>query len=187
MHVSSPHDGKKVADQEQCLPILDKLASRRMSGFGAPYDKVISNRYRQVKIRAISQFLAQVDAVPVAGLLERCVQQGSSVTRRFVRGLGRGELTSAGLPRVRTLTRSHKDLALDYRETGDSVALGVQTESGWVEELTVSRIAREAVAFCVTTPQFDVQQLPGRLTEEERSAFADALEESGLFALSATE
>lgn len=187
MHVSSPHDGQKLADQEQCLPILDKFASRRVRGFGAPYDKVIANRYRQLKIRAISQFLAQVDAVPVAGLLERCVQQGSSVTRRFVRGLGRSELTNADSPKVRTLARSHEDLALDYRETGDSVALGVQTERGWVEELTVSSVAREAIAFCVTTPQFDVQQLPGRLTEEERSAFADALEETGLFSLTASE
>ena len=187
MHVSSPHDGQKLADEEQCLPILDKFASRRASAFGAPYDKVVANRYRQLKLRAISQYLAQVDTVPVAGLLGRCIEQGSSVTRRLVRGLGRSERMSGGSSKGRTLTRSHEDLALDFRETDDSVSLGVQTDSGWIEELTMSRVAREAIAFCVATPQFDVQQLPGHLTEGERSAFADALEETGLFTLTAGE
>jgi hypothetical protein len=183
MHVSSPHDGQKRADQDQCLPLLDEFASRRVSGFGAPYDKVIATRHRQRKLRAISQFLAQVDAVPVAHLLERCVQQGSSVTQRFIHGLGRSDLEHAGSPKVRTLVRSHEKLALDYRETDDSVALGVETERGWVEELTLSNVAREAIAFCVGARQFDVQELPGRLTDEERLAIADALEETGLFIL----
>ena len=187
MHVSSPHDGQKIADEEQCLPILDKFASRRASGFGAPYDKVIANRYRQLKLRVLSQYLAQVDAVPVAALLERCIEQGSSVTRRFVRGLGRSAATNGDSQTNRILARSHEDLALDYRETEDSVSLGVQTDSGWVEELTMSRVARDAIAFCVATPRFDVQELPGHLTEGERSTFADALEETGLFALAAGE
>jgi hypothetical protein len=183
MHVSSPHDGQTLADQEQCLPILEEFASRRVSGFGAPYDKVIATRYGQLKLRAIARFLGQIDAVPVAHLLERCVEQGSSVTRRFIDGLGRSDLENAGSPTVRTLVRSHEELALNYRETGDAVALGVETERGWVEELTVSRVAREAIAFCVGAPQFDVQELPGRLTDDERCAIAEALEETGLFTL----
>ncbi len=186
MHVSSPHDGQKPADQEQCLPILDEFDSRRVSGLGAPYDKVIALRTRQRKLRAIAQFLAQVEAVPVAQLLERCVQQGSLVTRRFIHGLGSSDLTNAGTPEVRTLVRSHEKLALDYRETDDCVALGVETERGWVEELTVSRVAREAIAFCVDAPQFNVHELPGRLTDEERWAIAEALEEAGLFTLAAS-
>lgn len=186
MHVSSPHDGQKPANQEQCLPLLDEFDSRRVS-FGAPYDKVLETRRRQRKLRAIAQVLAQVDAVPVAHLLERCVQQGSSVTRRFIHGLGRSDLTNAGSPELRTLVRSHEKLALEYRETGDCVALGVETERGWVEEFTVSRVAREAIAFCVTAPQFDVQELPGSLTDEERWAIAETLEETGLFTLAAVE
>ncbi|MGZ4789527.1 MAG: hypothetical protein ACXVZX_13490 [Terriglobales bacterium] len=187
MHVSSPHDGQKLTDQERCLPALDEFASRLVSGHGAPYDKVIANRYRQLKLRAIAQFVAQVDAVPVAHLLERCVQQGTSATRRFVHGLGRNDVINTGEPKARTLVRSHEELTLDYRETGDSVALGVETERGWVEELTVSRVAREAIAFCVGAPQFDVPELPGRLTDEERWAIAEALEETGLFTLAASE
>jgi hypothetical protein len=154
-----------------------------MSGFGAPYDKVIATRYRQVKLRAIAQFLGQIDAVPVAHLLERCVAQGSAATRRFIHELGGSDITNDDSPTARTLVRSHEKLALDYRETGDSVSLGVETERGWVEELTVSPVARDAIAFCVGAPQFDVQELPGSLTDEERAAIAEALEETGLFTL----
>jgi hypothetical protein len=78
-------------------------------------------------------------------------------------------------------------LALNYRETDDFVALGVETQRGWVEELAVSRVAREAIAFCVGTPRFDVLELPGCLTDDERWAIADALEESGLFTVDASE
>lgn len=186
MHVSSPHDGQKLSDQEQCLPILDKFAARRVSGLGVAYDKVIATRYRQLKLRAIAQFLAQVDAVPVTHLLERCLAQGSLATRRFIHGLGRSDLADAS-PKARTLVRCHEGLSLDYRETGDSIALGVETEGGWVEELTTSRVAREAIAFCVGAPQFDVHDLPGRLTDEERWTIAEALEETGLFTLAAGE
>jgi hypothetical protein len=185
LHVSSPHDGEKRADQEQCQPLLDVFAARRWTGYGDPYDKVIATRHRQLKIRAIAQFLAQVDAVPVADLLERCVQEGSSATQRFVQGLGRNDLISAGGPKARTLGRSHEELALNYRDTDDFVALGVETARGWVEELAVSRVAREAIAFCVSTPRFDVLELPG-LTDEERWALAEALEETGLFTIDAT-
>ena len=183
MHVSSPHDGQRPADDEQCLPILNEFASRRVSGLGAAYDKVIATRLRQLKLRVIAQFLAQIEVVPAAHLLERCVQQGSSGTRRFIYGLGGGDLTNAGSPTTRTLVRSHDELVLDYRETGDFVALGVETEGGWVEELTVSRVAREAIAFCVAAPYFDVQDIPGRLTDDERWALTEALEETGLFTL----
>ena len=186
LHVSSPHDGERPSDQEPCLPLLTEFAARRRTGYGDAYDKVIATRHRQIKLRAIAQFLAQIDTVPVADLLERCAGQGSTATRRFIRGLGTAEPTSAGKPKPCNLIRSHEKLALDYRETGDFVALGVETERGWVEELAVSRVARDAIAFCVGTPRFNVLELPG-LTDEERWAFAEGLEETGLFTIDATE
>lgn len=184
MHVSSPHDGQKSADQEQCLPLLDEFDSRRAS-FGAPYDQVLENRRRQRKLRAIAQVVARVDSVPVTHLLERCVAQGSTITRRFIHGFGRSDLADGDSPEIRTLVRSHEKLAIDYREADDSIAVGVETERGWVEEFTVSRVAREAIALCVGAPQFDVRELPGNLTDEERRAIAETLEEAGLFTLAA--
>lgn len=185
LHVSSPHDGERLADQEQCLPLLSEFAARRRTGYGDAYDKVIATRHRQIKIRAIAQFLAQVDTVPVSDLLEGCVQQGSIATRRFIRGFGKIDPVNTAMPKTRTLVRSHEKLALNYRETDDFVALGVETERGWVEELAISRVAREAIAFCVDAPQFDVQELPG-LTDDERWAIAEALEETGLFTIAAS-
>jgi hypothetical protein len=188
LHVSSPRDGEKLVDQEQCLPVLDEFAARRRStSYGEPYDEVIATRRRQLKIRAIAQFLAQIDAAPVADFLELCVRQGSIATRRFIHGLGRNDLINPGRPRAPTLARSHEKLALDYRQTDDFVALGVQTPRGWVEELAVSNVAREAIAFCVRTPRFDVLQLPGCLTDEDRWALAEALEDTGLFTIDASE
>jgi hypothetical protein len=186
LHVSSPRDGEQLTDQEQCLPILDDYFARQRSDYGAPYEEVVATRRRQLKIRAIAGFLAQVDAVPVADLLERCVQQGSSATGRFIHGLGRTDINGAR-PSVRTLARCHQSLVLSYRETDDLIALGVETPRGWIEELAVSRVAREAIAFCVGAPRFDVLELPGRLTDDERWAIADALEESGLFSVAASE
>jgi hypothetical protein len=187
LHVSSPRDGEQLADQERCLPILDDYFTRQRTGYGASYDEVIATRRRQLKIRAIAQFLAQVDTVPVADLLGRCVQQGSSATRRFIHGFGRTDVVDGDRPRARTLARSDERLALEYRETDDFVSLGVETQRGWVEELAVSRVASEAIAFCVNTPRFDVLELPGSLTDDERWAIADALEESGLFTVDASE
>ncbi|RDH78725.1 hypothetical protein DVS77_08815 [Mycolicibacterium moriokaense] len=181
LHVSSPRDGEQLTDQEQCLPILDEYFARQRSDYGAPYEEVVATRRRQLKIRAIAGFLAQVDAVPVTDLLERCMQDGSSATGRFIHGLGRTDLTNGGRPTSRTLIRCHESLVLSYRETDDLVALGVETQCGWVEEMAVSRFARDAIAFCAGTPRFDVLELPGCLSDDQRWAMADALEESGLF------
>jgi hypothetical protein len=186
LHVSSPQDGEKLADQEQCLPILDEITARRFTGYGGPYDQVIASRYRQLKIGAIAQFFAQVDVVPVADLLERCAREGTSATRRFIDGLGRTDLTIAVPRSARILARSHENLALSYRYTAEFVALGVETPRGWVEELAMAHIAREAIAFCVGTPRFDVLEIPGRLTDDERWAIAEALEDTGLFRFEAS-
>jgi hypothetical protein len=187
LHVSSPRDGEKLADHEQCPPILDEIAARRWGGYGRPYAEVMANRHRQLKLRAIGEILAQVDVVPVVDLLERCARQGSLATRRYIYGLGRTEVANADLRSARMVARSHDDLALGYRETDDGVALGVETPHGWVEEVTMSPIAREAIAFCAATSRFDVLELPGHLTDEERWAMAEALEETGLFTIEASE
>jgi hypothetical protein len=46
---------------------------------------------------------------------------------------------------------------------------------------------QQAIAFCVGTPRFDVLQLPGSLTDEERWALAEGLEDTGLFTIDASE
>ena len=167
---------------------LDEFAARRVSGHGAPYDKVIATRYRQIKLRAIAQFLAQIDAVPVAHLLERCVRQGSSATRRFVHGLGRSDVTNAGQPKARTLVRSHEEL---------TPRLSRNRRFRCSRRRDRARLGRGIDAFHASrgkrSPSASVHhnsmctELPGRLTDEERWAIAEALEETGLFTLAASE
>jgi hypothetical protein len=119
------------------------------------------------------------------GLLGRCAELGSSTTRRFVDGLGRTAHRNANARPSRTLVLAHDDLTLGCRDFDDSVALGVETSRGWVEELRMARLAQDAMEFCSRTATFRVDELPGRLTREERLAVAEALEESGLFTIRA--
>jgi hypothetical protein len=59
--------------------------------------------------------------------------------------------------------------------------LEAETARGMVEELRISAVAREAIAYAVRTPAFDVRALPGDLRQDERAEIALALETTGLF------
>jgi hypothetical protein len=186
LHVTSPWDGQELPDQDRCLPVLDAIRRRRFGlGVGEPYSNVVAARYRQLKIRAIAQVLSQIDDVAVTDLLRRCAGMATTTTRRFVDGLGRIDRPELDVNPKRSITRTDPALVLTYRESCGRVYLGVETRHGWVEELAVTSVAREAIAFCVDTPRFDVADLPGNLTDEERWSIAEALEETGLFTLSA--
>jgi hypothetical protein len=182
LHVSSPRDGEKLSDHEECPPLVDGVAARQSRGYGDAYDDLIATRSRQLIIRAIAGFLIKMDDRAAAELVSRCAQQGSVATRRFIGRLGGTDPHDVDLRSARTVVRRHHDLALDYREVDDRVVLGIQTSGGWVDELTIARDARDAIKFCTRTTQFDVPELPGRLTDEERWKIAEALEETGLFA-----
>jgi hypothetical protein len=180
-HATSPLDGAQLANQDGCLPALDAYASRLSDTWGEPYDTVITARRRQLVIRQIAQFLSRVDGCTAGGLLESCLRLGTSSTRRFVRGLGRCDATAGGRAQRSRLTRTHPDLVLSCRNLGDRVSLGGETSRGWVEEMSVSVLAREALEFCARTTSFAVDELPGRLSDDERRELGEALEDSGLY------
>jgi hypothetical protein len=180
-HVTSPRDGIKLGDQETCLPILDEFVARLSAGYGDPYDTVVTARHRQIVIRQVADFLAQVHVAPVDDLLDWCLRLGTSATRQFIYGLGMSKKTAVPDRFAQILTRTHEDLALSYRDTGEGVALGVETSRGWVREIAVSNDAGEAIAFCTRVPTFNVRELPGNLSTEEQLGIAVALEDSGLF------
>jgi hypothetical protein len=178
LHVYSPRDGERI-DREVCLPVLDEWRARRSVNWDDPYAWVELARHHHVLIHQIARFLAGTDVPAVGGLLARCRRLGVAATRRFIDSLGRNEHENPAAPE--TLTRTHEDLILSWRDFGDCVALGIDTSSGWMEQVRISRLARDAVAFCASMATFDVDEIPGRLTSEERSAIADALVESGTF------
>jgi hypothetical protein len=180
-HAASPLDGRQIADQEGCVPALDAYAIRLSDSWGTPYDTVLTARRRQVVIRRIARFLSQVDVGAAGGLLDSCARLGTSATRRFVDGLGRRDPVASRPERRSRLTRTHADLVLSSRNEGGAVVLGVETSRGWVAELSLATVARPAMEFCARTPSFDMAELPGSLTAEERLEIGEALEETGLY------
>ena len=57
---------------------------------------------------------------------------------------------------------------------GDMVALMVETQDEPVDELAMDMIAAEAIAYAAKKPMFDVRDLPGRITNEERTFIGEA-------------
>ncbi|MEV7119771.1 hypothetical protein [Kitasatospora griseola] len=182
-HVTSPRDGERLVDEERSLPVLDEFVDRMLADRGHPYDGVLAARQRQIVVRQVAQLLAPVGSPQAGILLNRCHRAGTAVTRRFIERLRGGDAVTGCGDRSRTLVRTHPELALSHRydEKSGLVRLGAETPEGWVEELAMSRVARDALAFAARTNAFDVRQLPGSLYEDERRMIAEALEDSGLF------
>ena len=170
-------------DQDMCLTALDELKARRTMNVDHPIAWVGLARYQHELINQIARLVAGIDGGATEALLARCRRLGSPATRRFIDGLGRPGIEKTGV--ANTLTVNHKQLTLNCRDVDDGVALGIETPDGWVEQLRMSRVGREALVFCTRTATFDVHQIPGRLTSEERWAIAEALEESGTFRMEA--
>jgi hypothetical protein len=183
MHVTSPRDGENVSG-DLCLPLLDDMRAQRSVDYHDPYASVGWARYQHILIHQIVRFLAGTSVAAADDLLARCKHLGSAATRRYIDGLGRNKREK--LAAAKTLTLTHKDLILSCREFDDCVALGVDTPNGWVEQVRMARLAREAIAFCASRAAFDVDEIPGRLTGEERWAIAEALEETGTFRIGAS-
>lgn len=182
-HVISPRDGERLVDEERSLPILDEFVARVLADRGHPYDGVLAARQRQIVVRQVAQLLASVDSPQAGILLNRCHRAGTAATRRFIERLRGGDAVAGRGDHSWMLVRTHPDLAMSHRDDEESglVRLGVETPEGWVEELAMSRVARDALAFAARTNVFDLRQLPGNLYEDERQVIAEALEESGLF------
>lgn len=182
-HVTSPRDGEQLVDQERTLPVLDEFTRRVTADRGHPYEGVLAARQRQIVVRQVAHLLAPVGSLQAGALLNRCHRAGTAATRRFIERLrGDDVVTERGAPSW-ILVRTQPDLAMSHRDDEENalVRLGVETPEGWVEELAMSRVARDALAFAARTEVFDVRQLPGDLYEDERRMIAEALEDSGLF------
>jgi hypothetical protein len=180
LHLYSPRDGEPVADfDEACLPMLNDLRVRRRYGRDDPYSQVLDARHRHQMIQQIAELLAGTAVTAADALLVRCARIGSPSTRQFVDALDR--IPRSPVTRVRTLVRTGRGLSFGCRSLDGRVALGVETSHGWVEEVMMSTVAREALEYCCGVPSLTVDELPGRLTAEERHAIGDALELSGLF------
>jgi len=77
--------------------------------------------------------------------------------------------------------KTNPALTLFRHDEGDMIALRADTGRGIEEQLAVGIQAREALEFILREDRFVVGALPGGLTEDEQYAFAEALEDAGLF------
>jgi hypothetical protein len=171
LHVISPRDGERL-ESDACLPVLEDWRARRAGDADDPYAAVEMARFHHVLVGQIARFVAGIDVRGANDLLVRCRRLGAKA--------GSQKLGTAA-----TLTVVHERLHLVCREVDGGVALGFETPGGWSEQLRMSRLGREAVAFCASRPAFDVSEIPGRLTSEERWSIAEALVESGTFRVEA--
>jgi hypothetical protein len=170
LHVTSPRDGEPM---ENCEPVAGlRTPRRRLAAPSHPYATAVAARHRTERVHVLARALSamRVDSAPA--LLDECAALGSHSTRKLA-----AQDHSTGY----LLRRTHPDLMLSHRIFGDRVALMAETPDEPVDELAIDVIAADAIAYATKEPVFDVRDLPGSITDEERTFIAEALEDSGLF------
>ena len=176
LHVTSPRDGEPMESCDEPVVGLSPRRDRRRSTNPHPYATAVATRARTERVHVLARALAGMNAAGAAALLDECTRFGSHRTRQLA-ARSRGGRAAP----VRTLRRTHPGLMLSQRRVDDGVALLVETPGGPVAELTIDGVAADAIAYAAEEPVFDVRDLPGRITDEERHQIAEALEDSGLF------
>lgn len=170
LHVTSPRDGEPM---EECGPVSGMRAARRpMPPPSHPYASAIAARLRAERVHQLARVLSAMTVATAPVLLAECAALGSHSTRKLAAQSHRSSYV---------LRRTHPDLAMSHQIFDDMVALMVETQDEPVDELAVDVIATEAIAYAARTPMFDVRELPGRITDEERTFIGEALEDTGLF------
>jgi len=181
LHVTSPRDGERLGDYEKPLPALNFRSRPTEVGDHHPYTSVIAARQRQSCVHQLARILALMDVPQAPHLLAKCMGLASSATRRLIDQMTQRSHPGDAPESHWLLAYTHKDLVLSHRHEGDMVALDVETSNGPLEEFVISDVACEAIAFVTRESIFDVRELPGNFSAEERAAIAEALEETGLF------
>jgi hypothetical protein len=180
LHVSSPLDGEATVDHTGRLPDLVRFERSRVED-AHPYMSVVVARQRQQIVHQLSRIVASMNVPEAPCLLAECFKLASSPTRRLIQGMLHRPERDYAAQGSWVLARTHKDLVLSRRSAGDLVTLNAGTSNSTVEELVIAKKARDTIAFIINEPIFEVCALPGGLTDDEKIAIAEALEESGLF------
>ena len=184
-HVTSPRDGERSDAEREPLPALRTRPAMPLPRHRHPYANVIAARHRNRCVQQLARIIAAMKEQQASDLLDRCFALGCAKTQKFIqRTTSRQSSTSrprAGLSRGDILVRAHGDLALSHASDGEMAVLRAETPRGPVEEFAIDDVAREAMAFVAHEGMFEVGAIPGNLSDEERIAIAEMLEESGLF------
>jgi hypothetical protein len=170
LHVTSPRDGEPIED---CAPVAGlRLPRRRLPPPTHPYASAVAARLRTDRVHVLARALTAMRSAGAPTLLDECAALGSHSTRK---------LAARDADASYVLRRTHPELMLSHRLVGDMVSLMAETAEEPVEELAMDVVAADAIAHVAKEPVFDVRDLPGRITDEERILIGQALEDSGLF------
>lgn len=176
MHVGSPRDGEPVGDFEP----LEALAVTRRPDFDRhPYARAVRARLSRIETDLLVHVLRGFATPRTRELLRTCARLASSPTRAALRT----EVPEAFAHRAapRRLTRTHPDLRLTVEPDALDWKVIAETPFGPFETLRINADAREAFAYAAAAPSFEVRDLPGTGSDDERDAIADTLEDLGFF------
>jgi hypothetical protein len=179
-HMTSPRDGERAGDGYEPLPALRRRRLPSPALKSHPYAKVVDARLRHRCIHQLARIVSGMRIARAPELLDRCYAAGAGATKVFIERVAGASPASVAKPGM-LLVRIHDGLNMSCRRDGDMVALDAETPQGLVEQFALDEVAHEAIAFVVRERQFEVSAIPGGLTEDERTALADALEQLGLF------
>jgi len=183
LHISSPRDGEAVDDLQPFAGLRTAAQAReRPSQNTHPYDRVLQARLGRQEADLLARVLQSSSAPEARELLVTCSRFTSPAMRAALRSeMPERPGESGACAASRVLARVHPDLRFALR--GDPLQWTVVVETPWGprDVICVSDLALDAVVYASTSMGFDVRDLPGDLSDEQRAAIADTLEDVGLF------
>lgn len=179
-HVSSPRDGEPCDDFPEPLSAL-AVRTPPQAERDHPYRYVRYARHRQNHVRELARLITTLRGPQAGPLLDRCAMLANAETRRRICLVGEAAGYTTETLSSPIFVRVHPQLQIGFRENGPVITIISQTENREQDELSISRIAREAIAFVINQQWFDARLLPGALSLDERLFIAEALENAGLF------
>lgn len=175
LHVISPLDGERpTSETESPPPGLDMGFMPSPEADQHPYRRVQAARQRQTFVRELHGLITSTGRRQARDLYGQCLRLGPPGLRRAADGRDHIEQSW-------TLTRTHPGLALDHHRADGSVTLYAQTPAGASAEIVIDDVACAAIELAAREQSFEVRDLPGALSSEERRSIGEALERTGLF------
>jgi hypothetical protein len=173
LHVLSDHDGQRPANYPKS--ILPRSSEKLDDD---PYRIVDSARMRRAKVVQMAEVLrgSVADPATFGEWFEEFMVGATSARINTLLRLG----NAADAP-LRRLRRIHPDLRLSVDQVGPRVRLWAYSGHGAHPQIDVTADFADPLMFVAEQSEFDVDSLPGNLTNSERQAFARALEDSCLF------
>ena len=144
-----------------------------------PYTRVMVARQRQGLVHQLARILASMDEPQVPHLL--AVLRAGIFVHATADQSNRTETAQIEEPESFGPRANTRTWSLDIAATGAWWRLTLKHRRAQWKSSSLATITQEAIAFASTRCIFDVRELPGNLSEEERVAIGESLEETGLF------